>query len=81
MSSDGQPKDARGLDIFGDFSQKRLAVASALATPARSESAVAPATSSLRPPAHQAFSVLPLLDLQAPSDDDDDLFSSPSETE
>ena len=51
------------IDIFGDSSQKRLAVASALATPARSEAALAPVTSSLRPPAHQAFSVLPSLDV------------------
>ena len=81
MGSDGLPNGAMGFDIFGDFSNTRLVVASALATPTRSEAAGAATTLPLRPPAHLAYIVLPSVDSQTLSDNNADLFSSTSGTD
>ena len=66
---------------FGSFSEERFAVQGALATPASSRGGGTGTTSSLRPPLHSTFSVLPTIDTPALSDNDADLFDSNSDPE
>ena len=75
-------KDTTKFGIFGKFYKKELAVASALATPARSEKGETAITGSHHPPPCSAFSVLPSThSQQALSNDNANLFASTSDAD
>ena len=73
--------DTTGTGLLGTFSDKREAVRSALATPACLGAGGTAVVASNRPPPFTAFSVLPSMDFQAPSDDNADLFEFSSDAE